>query len=127
MNTSQGLNQRKSPTINEIRQWAYSENEWPDEEWDLLLSWTKEIELFIELATDCTCPKQSFFLHMLYYLVGITFTEPDSPDKFERIKRYSDKGIGIRHGDIKAWRCNIDDLLLNKAKYDYNNWRGGLC
>ncbi|MFI0416278.1 MAG: hypothetical protein ACH255_19310 [Candidatus Thiodiazotropha sp.] len=75
-----------NPTVEEIREWAYSDEDWPHDEWDLFLSWTVEVELFIELATDHKCPKKSFFLHMLYYLVGITYSEPTKTDKLDRIK-----------------------------------------
>ena len=66
-----------NPTVAEIREWAYSGAPWPVEEWDLFLSWTGEVELFIELATDHSCPHRVFFLHMLYYVIGATYTSPD--------------------------------------------------
>lgn len=55
-----------NPSIAEIREWAYTTAPWPIEEWDLFLSWTGEIDLFIELATDHACLQKLFFLHMLY-------------------------------------------------------------
>ncbi|MDO6687501.1 MULTISPECIES: hypothetical protein [unclassified Agarivorans] len=115
-----------NPTIDEVKVWAYSKDDWPHDEWDLFLSWTREIDLFIELATDYKCPKQDFFLHMLYYIVGSTYGEPAKSDKVERIKGYSDKGVGIKHGAIRLWRKNVDDLLNNKVSYSYDNWRGGV-
>jgi len=115
-----------NPTIEEVRNWAYSEDDWPHDEWDLFLSWTREVALFIELATDHKCPKQNFFLHMLYYIVGITYSEPNKTDKLDHIKNYSEKSTGIKHGAIRKWRSNVDDLLNNKVKYNYDNWRGGV-
>jgi hypothetical protein len=114
-----------NPSASEIRDWAYSATDWPHDEWDLFLSWTKEVDLFIELATDHKCPNQKFFLHMLFYIVGTTFSEPPNSDKIDRIKSYSDKGAGINHGYIRTWRKHID-LLNNRVKYDYKNWRGGI-
>ena len=115
-----------NPTSEEVRKWAYSEDDWPHDEWDLFLSWTREVDLFIELATDNECPKKDFFLHMLYYLVGTTYGEPEKSDKLDRIRYYSDKGVGIKHGAIRKWRKDIDDLLKQRVKYEYDNWRGGL-
>lgn len=100
-----------NPTVEEIRLWAYSEDEWPHDEWDLFLSWTREVDLFIELATDHSCPKQIFFLHMLYYIIGATYCEPNKTDKIERIRSYSKKGLGVKHGAIRKWRANIKALL----------------
>ena len=115
-----------NPTVEEVRAWAYSGDDWPHEEWDLFLSWTREVDLFIQLATDHKCPKQDFFLHMLYYIVGSTYGEPNKSDKLERIECYSEKGSDIKHGAIKAWRGNVHDLLKNRVKYNYDNWRGGV-
>lgn len=114
-----------NPSVEEVRAWAYSEEDWPHDEWDLFLSWTREVDLFIELAIDHKCPKKSFFLHMLYYIVGTTYSEPNKSDKLDRIKGYSEKGLGIKHGDIRKWRAHISDLLSNRVKYEYSNWRGG--
>ncbi len=115
-----------NPKINEIRDWAYSAEEWPHEEWDLFLSWTREIDLFIELAIDHQCPKRVFFLHVLYFLVSATFNEPTKTDKIDRIKCYIQKGLGISHGDIKAWIAKVQALLKGKVKYNYDDWRGGV-
>ncbi|MCX2836141.1 hypothetical protein [Microbulbifer thermotolerans] len=115
-----------NPSVEEIRLWAYSAKEWPHEEWDLFLSWTREVDLFIELAADDKCPKQDFFLHMLYYIVGTTFSEPNKTDKLDRIKSYAEKGSGFNQAAIRDWRNNVSDLLNNRVKYNYDNWRGGI-
>ena len=115
-----------NPTVEEVKNWAYSQEDWPHDEWDLFLSWTREVDLFIELATDHQCPKNVFFLHMLYYIVGYTFGEPNKSDKNERIKEYASKGLGVKHGAIRLWRKRVEELLSNKVKYNYNDWRGGV-
>jgi len=115
-----------NPSIQEIKEWAYSENEWPHDEWDLFLSWTNNIDLFIELATDHKCPKRLFFLHMLYYTIGATYGEPNKSDKLDSIAFYVSKGQGINHGEIRKWVKNVKELLTGKQKYDYRNWRGGV-
>ena len=115
-----------NPSIEEVSVWAYSDSDWPHEEWDLFLSWTKEVDLFIDLATDHSCPKQDFFLHMLYYIVGITHEEPNKSEKDKSIEAYVEKGSGIKHGAIKKWRRDVQDLLRSRVKYNYDNWRGGI-
>lgn len=114
-----------NPTSEDIKSWAYSQSEWPHDEWDLFLSWTKEVELFIDLAADHKCPKRGFFLHMLYYLVGVTFNEPCKADAIAQIEAYVKKADGQKHGDIRKWVENVDALLKGKQKYEYANWRGG--
>lgn len=115
-----------NPSIEEIKAWAYSSEEWPDDEWDLFLSWTSEVDLFVELAIDHNCPKRRFFLHMLYYIVGTTYSEPNKADKLDRIKAYEAKGAAAKHGDITVWRSHVADLLSGCSKYSYDNWRGGV-
>jgi hypothetical protein len=114
-----------NPSVEEINEWAYSGAKWPVEEWDLFLSWTCEVELFIALATDHKCPHQSFFLHMLYYIVGTTYGEPRQEDPLSRIASYAEKGRAMKHGEIKKWVAQVDELLKGNKKYGYADWRGG--
>jgi len=115
-----------NPSVEEIKNWAYSNEEWPHDEWDLFLSWTREVDLFIVLATDHKCPKKDFFRHMLYYIVGTTYSEPTKTDKLDRIESYAKKGRNVKHGDIKKWVSEVDSLLNGSKKYTYDNWRGGI-
>lgn len=115
-----------NPTVAEIRKWGYSNAPWPVEEWDLFLSWTGEIDLFIELATDHSCAHRVFFLHMLYYIIGATYTSPRQDDPVARASWYAEKGRPIKHGDIKRWVSNVDSLVKGGLKYRYEDWRGGL-
>ena len=114
-----------NPSISEIKEWAYSDDDWPDQEWDLFLSWKQDVGLYIELATDHNCPKQVFFRHMLYYLVGKAIQGRFGDEKEFIIKGYLEKAEGIKHGDIKAWVKASENLLKNPESYEYENWSGG--
>lgn len=114
-----------NPSVEEITNWAYSRAAWPVEEWDLFLSWTCEVELFIALATDHKCPHRIFFLHMLYYIVGTTFGQPRSQEPMSRIATLVEKARGVNHGDIKRWVKEVDSLLKGTREYSYDEWRGG--
>ena len=100
-----------NPSVEEITSWAYSRAAWPVEEWDLFLSWTCEVELYITLATDHKCPHRIFFLHMLYYIVGTIFGQPRSQEPMSRIATFVEKARGVNHGDIKRWVKEVDSLL----------------
>lgn len=115
----------ENPTIEEVKAWAYSDSDWPHSEWDLFLSWTREVDLFIELATDHKCPKKRFFLHMLYYTVGTAYNDKSEMDSLDMIKSYVDKTNSVKHGDIKAWRLNVSNLLKGSLEYNYNDWNCG--
>lgn len=111
--------------MEEITSWAYSGAAWPVEEWDLFLSWTCEVELFISLASDHECPHRLFFLHMLYYIVGTTFGMHRSEEPSSRIAAYVEKGRTVKHGDIRKWVTDVDCLLKGTRKYSYEEWRRG--
>lgn len=114
-----------NPSATEIFEWAYSDSPWPVEEWDLFLSWTQEIELFIELATAHACPRRIFFLHMLYYTVGSTMSATRRDGSVARILWYASKGRNVTHGDVKTWVRNVDALVKGGIPYRYKDWRAG--
>lgn len=114
-----------NPSIEQIRTWAYSSSGWPIHEWDLFLSWTGKMDLFIELATDHRCPQRRFFLHVLYYTVGTAFGVKRKDEARARIAAYADIGRGNGHGDIKTWVANVDALRRGRLAYRYEDWRGG--
>lgn len=119
-----------NPTISEIETWAWSFNDkdWPHSEWPLYLSWTGEIELFIELASNHKCPKKDFFLFMLYNMVGIAYEYPLKSKSVAKndVKFLISKGRGISHGDIRLWVERSEDLMKRKITYTYDDWRGGV-
>jgi hypothetical protein len=114
-----------NPSIEEIKAWAYSNKEWPHDEWDLFLAWKQEVGLFIELATDAQCPKKEFFHHILYYLVGYTYSQPRELDPHGRIGEYISAGRLIQDERIRLWVEQSERLLKGKLPYDYSEWRGG--
>jgi len=113
-----------NPSVAEIRTWAYSNEAWPHIDWDLFLSWTEEIDLFIQLATVHQCPKRLFFLHLLYFMVGATFIQSEETQNLERITLYIDKGQNIKHADIKIWHTHVKALVDGTQTYNFENWRG---
>jgi len=114
-----------NPTVSEIRDWAFSKEDWPDSEWPLFLAWSREIELFIELASNHKCPKQNFFRFMLYYIVGYNYKIPSKAETNEEVLFLVSKGQGIKHGEIHRWVNQTQDLIKGKLVYTYNDWRGG--
>ncbi len=120
------MEQVSNPSITDIEEWAYSDEDWPDQEWDLFLSWKQEVDLFIKLASDHKCPKRHFFRHMLYYLVGKAIEGGFGEDKEFVIKGYLEKASGINHGDIRAWVKETNRLLKNPESYRHDDWKGGI-
>jgi len=116
-----------NPSITEIEEWAYSNENWPDSEWPLFLAWKSEVKVFIELAMDHKCPKQDFFRFMLYYLVGYVYDYPQKPrsETIDEIELMISHGKGINHGEIRKWMKHSKGLLLGRLDYTYEDWEGG--
>jgi hypothetical protein len=117
-----------NPTISEIEAWAwsYTDQNWPHSEWPLFLTWTREIELFIALAKNQKCPKKDFFLFLLYYIVGFTYSYPkkDKKEVKREVKEIISNGRGIKQSDILKWVKHSEELLGGKLEYTYEDWRG---
>lgn len=112
-----------NPTISEIRAWAYSDAEGPDQEWDLYLTRKGEIALFLELATDHHCNKQGYFKYLLYFVVVYNFkAAKTADDKKLTLQAYLDKSQHIRHGDIRVWRKDVEVLQKDLASFSYDQW-----
>jgi hypothetical protein len=112
-----------NPTISEIRAWAYSDAEEPDQAWDLYLAWKGEIALFLELATDHHCNKQGYFKYLLYFVVVYDFkAAKTTEDKKLALQAYLDKSQQVRHGDVRVWRKDVEALQKDLASFSYEIW-----
>ena len=118
----------ENPSITEIEEWAYSNEDWPHSEWPLFLSWKNEIKVYIDFATNHKCPKQDFFRFMLYYIVGYVYDNPQKPKSEikEEILHLIFHGKGIKHGEIRKWVMKSRELILNELTFTYEDWRGGV-
>jgi len=63
-----------NPTNQEIREWAYSNGSYPEEDWDIVVFHDVTDDgltaLILDIATDKNCPKQKTFVHFLDIITG---------------------------------------------------------
>ena len=115
-----------NPQPEEIRAWAYDADAmWPEQDFDLALSWAGHEKACLDLAADDACPKRLFFLSVLYLMVGDAVrsnfkvaSEPVVRGLVERGKEYS-------HPDIRIWQERSRALLANRELFNYDKWCGG--
>ena len=118
----------QNPSITEIQEWAYSNEEWPNVDWPLFLSWIEDIRSWAKFATDHKCPKKYFVRYMLYYQVGKAFQSNLSKDADFKIKGFLQEVEDIKHGDIRQWIAHVRHLLAEPDTFTYHNWcEGGLA
>jgi membrane dipeptidase len=117
------------PAAEEIRAWAANPDALePVQDWDICVDWLNCPDLILSLATDASCPKQSYFLHILYFLVGSAVRSRfQSPRKLE-IEILLDKGRGVDHPLVAEWLRKSEELLASPGLFDYELWcAGGLA
>ena len=115
-----------SPTVDEVREWAYDSNEpEPCQDWDLALSWAQHERAYLELASDEACPKRRFFLGVLYFMVGDAIRSEYRSRPRPIIEGLIDRGNDYRHRDIKRWQERSRQLLKQSDLFDYGDWCGG--
>jgi len=85
------INNPSNPSYQEIKDWAYSEEEEPDQNWELFLIWKAEFELYLELASDIFCPKEAFFLDLLYYWVWANIKHEVGENKLDSYSEVFDQ------------------------------------
>lgn len=66
-----------SPSGKDIRSWAYSGANWPEQDWDIFMAEPKHLVLLMSLIEDRQCPARDTLLQSLYCTVGHTdHTDP---------------------------------------------------
>jgi len=120
---SMKFNDVYNPTVAEIRLWAYSDQLWPEEDWDLYLVWKDELLLYLELATDHKCNKQDFFQYLLYFIVAKQVRPLKDPDEVRiLLKKYLDQSNSFKHGVVRNWRNELEVLQREISSFSYHKW-----
>jgi hypothetical protein len=116
-----------NPTAEDLRLWAYdAESLEPEQDWDLVLSWTPYDDLFLEFASDPGCPKANYFLALLYLIVG------DAVRSKYRTKAKEDVQALLQKAEkrfpkhcIDLWVSRSRELLAHPDTFRYTDWCGG--
>lgn len=123
VNMSMKFNDVYNPTVSEIRLWAYSDQLWPEEDWDLYLVWKDEFLLYLELASDHKCNKQKNFQYLLYYTVAKQVNQLKDSDEIKiLLKKYLDQSNSFKHGVVSNWRNELEILQRDISSFSYYKW-----
>lgn len=86
-----------NPTLSEIRHWAYADQLFPEQDWDLFLAHSDNLMLFLELASDDQCPTRNFFKYIIYlYFAEDIKTERSNPARNVKLQYYLDMDVPIK-------------------------------
>jgi hypothetical protein len=115
-----------NPMPDEVREWAYDPAALePCEDWDLALCWAQHEPLYLELASDASCPTRRYFLGVLYLMVGDAVRAGFRSRPRPLIEGLIARGDEYPHPDIKQWQERSRQLLKQPELFDYDRWCAG--
>jgi hypothetical protein len=115
-------------TEDDIRSWAGDPDGLYEQDWDIAFTGIGHEPLFIELASDDSCPKRGFFLHCLYLLVGDAARTQGHTTSFEHLEELFACAEATAKPCLLARVCQSRDLIANRRPFIYDLWcRGGLA
>lgn len=111
-----------NPTIEEIKIWAYSEDEEPHQEWELFLLWKGEFTDYLKFASDINCPKENFFLNLLYYWVWRISEQRANENEVEVYPEVFERAGSINTPYVRLWLQRSQELLTGASEVDETSW-----
>lgn len=111
-----------NPSSDDIVTWAYSDEEEPDQEWELFLIWKGDFELYLRLASDINCPKENFFLNLLYYWVWRCIKHISVDNNLGDYHFVFDAAKGNNMPYVKIWLKRSLELMTDHQAFTEEQW-----
>lgn len=111
-----------NPSSEEIFNWAYSDEEAPHQEWGLFLIWKADFESYLRFAADINCPKENFFLDLLYYWVWRCIKHNSIENNLADYHAIFDVAKKINTPYIKIWMDRSQKLMANNQAFTQDQW-----
>ena len=100
----------------------YSDESWPDEDWDLFIANGRCDEVILECARDGLCPNQEFALHCLYVIAGdVVFSSLDDQRKAS-VKKLADQIGDNDSPQLQRWKSDTASLYGGEVELEYDYW-----
>jgi hypothetical protein len=118
-----------NPTEAELREWAADPNaRYPEEmpqDFDLIVADWSRVDLIAELAGDDSCPKQDFFLAVLYLMAGDCLRYPAGNVNIPNLRSLLARLENTASESLRLFRTRALELLADPSKFDYAMWCDG--
>jgi len=115
-----------NPSPDEIRTWADdADAPEPCEDFDLALKWMHDEKVLLECASDCNCPKQDFFVRVLYLIVGDAVRTSFVSTSRSAVEGFVARGEDFHRPEIRAWQERSRELIQHPHHFDYESWCAG--
>ncbi|MGE6433124.1 hypothetical protein [Shewanella baltica] len=118
-----------NPINEELREWAFdTEALWPTQDFDLAVGELYLSEIILELASNNSCPKQSFFLKCAYLIVGDAVRTDYHTESKENVIEFLKQAEKTGNIHLLEFVEHSKELISNPSKFDYDQWcDGGLA
>jgi hypothetical protein len=113
-----------NPVDDEVREWAYSDAFEPMQDFDLILA-AELRPSYLEFVADQNCPKRTYFLKVLYLIIGDAVRTNYHTNTQDEISSYLGKAERAQATELNSWLDRSRDLMRHPEKFDYDQWCAG--
>ena len=111
-----------NPTIEEIKNWAYSDEAEPHQEWELFLLWKGEFVDYLDYASNINCPKENFFLNLLYCWIWRVSENRANQNEIDAYPEIFERAKSINTPYVKLWFQRSQELLAGSIQIEETSW-----
>ncbi|MCF2870920.1 hypothetical protein L0664_07570 [Octadecabacter sp. G9-8] len=111
-----------NPLYKEVLEWAQTDEDIPEQDWDLALINSFSVAEFDRLIADTSIREgaRSFFIGCLYTLAGDAVRTNDE-ELINALEAYC-KEPASQNMYLKLWQTRVLKLIRNPASYEYAYW-----
>ncbi|MDR0271596.1 hypothetical protein [Paenibacillus sp.] len=111
-----------NPAPEEIKEWAYSNEMIPDQDWELAVNSFENIPMICTFVEDGECRHTSFFLSSLYVFTG-DIVRGRKNKEIQRLNMLLDRiELTAKSEQLKAWIVRSKHLVQYPKTYTYAYW-----
>jgi hypothetical protein len=106
----------------EIQRWAYdADAPEPQQDFDLFIAgWMSP--LFVRFAIDNTCPKQDYFLNVLYLITCDVLESERTASLFQTLKELTGMAEAASATEVQRWARETEQVLSDSSTYSFDYW-----
>ncbi len=109
----------------DLREWAYSDDPEPQQDFDLLITGVGHEDLFLEFVEDESCAKRTYFLGCLYLFVGDAVRTGFESSSKSDVEALLGRVASAESQATRKWRERSLELIRRPEMFNYDQWCAG--
>jgi hypothetical protein len=110
------------PTREELVRWAYSDEDMPCEDFELMIADKNQVPTLMPLVADPACPNRRTLLAALYIWVGDAVRSHHSLASKREIKRMGALAEAFNEPWLTVWAARSRRLMHQPGTFNYDDW-----